>query len=52
MVVVASLAAVLDYNILLSPSDLSGFLSLMTAQRKKQSHSAKDTAGMVIKSRR
>src|SRR5215467_3996134 len=36
----------------MSPSDLSGFLSLMTAQPKKQSQSAKDMAGTVTKSRR
>src|SRR5215472_14201080 len=34
----------------MSPSDLSGFLSVMTAQQKKQSQSAKDMAGTVTKS--
>ena len=43
---------VLGHNILLSPSDLSGFLSLMGPPQKKQSQSAKDTAGTIIKSRR
>src|SRR5215469_4375170 len=43
---------VLGHNILYVAIDLSGFLSLITGQRKKQSHSGRDTAGTIIKSRR